>query len=513
MATAATTKAVRRPTLLLLRHVVRHLTSSPSSLTLGHALPEPDPDVSHPHHAPTTTTTTPHASLALQLDDHRQLFGSVPASKLLHASLVLQVAASEHLVDLGTRAMTSRLMDVEPFRRMVYGVVRRTFYEHFCAGETPSAARERVREVNRAGLRAMLDFAVEYTADNDACDRNLEGFLDTVDCAVSLPPSSVSFVVVKITAITPLSLLQRISDLLRWQQQQQSNPGSSSFRLPWHNPETSIPIFSKSTPLYHTSTQPPHLTPQELQDLHLARTRLHKLCLRCSQSGLPLMVDAEDTRLQPAIDFMTYTAAIEHNTTHTPVVYNTIQAYLKDAKERLVLATRSADEMGIAMGIKLVRGAYMSSERKLASELGVESPVHDTIGETHACYDDCARYMIDRVGSGSDGLVLASHNAESGRLAARKAREIGVGKWKGRLEFAQLYGMAESLSMGLKDAGFRVSKYMPFGPIDVVMPYLIRRAEENRGMLSTSALDRELMRKELKRRVKAAILRTSKGQE
>ncbi|CAI0547747.1 unnamed protein product [Linum tenue] len=514
MATAATTKAGRRPTLLLLRH----LTSSPSSLsaapplTLGHALPEPDPDFSHPHHhhAPATTTTTPHASLALQLDDHRQLFGSVPASKLLHASLVLQVAASEHLVDLGTRAMTSRLMDVEPFRRMVYGVVRRTFYEHFCAGETPSAARERVREVNRAGLRAMLDFAVEYTADNDACDRNLEGFLDTVDCAVSLPPSSVSFVVVKITAITPLSLLQRISDLLRWQQV--AKP-SSSFHLPWHNPETSIPIFSKSTPLYHTSTQPPHLTPQELQDLHLARTRLHKLCLRCSQSGLPLTVDAEDTNLQPAIDFFTYTAAIEHNTSHTPVVYNTIQAYLKDAKERLVLATRAADEMGIAMGIKLVRGAYMSSERKLASELGVESPVHDTIGETHACYDDCAGYMIDRVGSGSDGLVLASHNAESGTLAARKAREIGVGKGKGRVEFAQLYGMAESLSMGLKDAGFRVSKYMPFGPIEVVMPYLIRRAEENRGMLSTSAIDRELMRKELKRRVKAAVFGTSKGQE
>ncbi|CAN1317854.1 Proline dehydrogenase 1, mitochondrial [Linum perenne] len=88
--------------------------------------------------------------------------------------------------------MSSRLMDVEAVRGIVYGVVRRTFYEHFCAGETPAEAREKVREVNKAGLRAMLDFAVEYTCDNDACDRNLEGFLDTVDTATSLPPSSVS---------------------------------------------------------------------------------------------------------------------------------------------------------------------------------------------------------------------------------------------------------------------------------------------------------------------------------
>ncbi|CAL1390773.1 unnamed protein product [Linum trigynum] len=502
MATAITTaKALRRS--LLLRHtsaVVRHLNSSPSSLSaapplsLGHTLPEPE-------------FTPPHASAALlQLDDHRQLFGSLPASKLIHASLVLQASAAEAVVDLGTRIMTSRLAELEPFRGIVYGVVRRTFYEHFCAGETTSAAAEKVREVNAAGLRAMLDFAVEYTADNDACDRNLEGFLDTVDCAVSLPPSAVSFVVVKITAITPLSLLQRMSDLLRWQQ---SNP---SFHLPWRNQQTSIPIFSKSTPLYHTQTEPPHLTEQELHDLRLAAQRLHRLCLRCSQSNLPLMVDAEDTKLQPAIDHMAYSAAVEHNTRSTPVVYNTIQAYLKDAKERLVLAAAAADEMGLAMGIKLVRGAYMSSERQIASRLGFESPVHDTIESTHACYDDCARFMIDRVGSGPDGLVLATHNAESGRLAARRAREVGV-EQQGRIEFAQLYGMAESLSLGLKNAGFRVSKYMPFGPIDVVMPYLIRRAEENRGMLSTSGLDRELMRRELKRRVKAAIFSNSNGQE
>ncbi|CAN0884279.1 Proline dehydrogenase 2, mitochondrial [Linum grandiflorum] len=477
--------------------LVRHLNSSPSSLSAAPPLslgtvPHHSDAVDFPHHhhqvdSPSSSWSTVHppADQILELDDHQKLFGSVPASKLIHASGVLQVSAAEAVVDLGTKVMNSRLMDVEPARRIVYGVVRRTFYEHFCAGETPSEAREKVREVNQAGLRAMLDFAVEYTCDNDACDRNLDGFLDTVDSAISLPPSSVSFVVVKITAITPLRLLERMSDLLRWHKK------DPSFQLHWkHN---SFPIFSESSPLYHTLTQPQQLTPEEEQDLQSAQQRLRTLCQRCAQANLPLMVDAEDTKLQPAIDYITYSAAIEFNTKQHPVVYNTIQAYLKDAKERLLLATRAADEMGFAMGFKLVRGAYMSSERLLASKLGFESPIHDTVEDTHACFNDCAGFMIDRVASGCDGLVLATHNPESGRLAASKAREMGIMK-EGRLEFAQLYGMAESLSMGLKNAGFQVSKYMPFGPIDIVMPYLLRRAEENRGMLSTSSFDRVLMR-------------------
>ncbi|CAN1241388.1 Proline dehydrogenase 2, mitochondrial [Linum perenne] len=356
----------------------------------------------------------------------------------------------------------------------------------------------------------MLDFAVEYTPDNKACDRNLQGFLQTVDSAASLPPSSVSFVAVKMTAICPLTLLERMSDLLRWQQT------TTAFHLPWKQ-SNNLPIFSTSSPLYHTLTQPPQLTPQEEQDLQSAHKRIHILCQRCSESNLPITVDAEDTKLQPAIDYLTYSAAVHYNTKDNPLVYNTIQAYLKDSKDRLLMATKVAHTMGFAIGFKLVRGAYMSSERFLASKLGFESPVHETIEETRECYNECARFMIERIGSNSsgssDGLVIATHNVESGRLAAIKAREMEItGKDDRRLEFAQLYGMGESLSMGLKNGGFQVSKYMPFGPIEIVMPYLVRRAEENRGMLSASSLDRQLMRKELKRRVKAAILGKLNGE-
>ncbi|EEF41172.1 proline oxidase, putative [Ricinus communis] len=299
------------------------------------------------------------------------------------------------------------------------------------------------------------------------------------------------------TAICTLKLLERVSDLLRWQQ---TDP---SFNLPWK--QNTLPIFSEASPLYHTLEKPESLTPEEECELQLGQQRLLRLCQECVDANVPLVVDAEHTAIQPAIDYFTYSSAIMHNKDDNPVVYNTIQAYLKDAKQRLLLATKAADKMGVPMGFKLVRGAYMSSERKLASALGYDSPIHNTIQQTHSCYNDCASFLLDTITNSSHGIILATHNVESGRLAAKKARELGIRNGDQKLEFAQLYGMSEALSFGLRNAGFQVSKYIPFGPIDTVIPYLLRRAEENRGLLSASNLDRELMMKELNRRLKAAI--------
>ncbi|PRQ53205.1 putative proline dehydrogenase [Rosa chinensis] len=430
-------------------------------------------------------------------DENNRLFASVPTLKLLRAAANLHMVAMEPMVDVGMWMMRSRLMTTPGVKDVILGFIRSTFYEHFCAGEDTVATGESVRALNEAGLRGMLVYALEYASDNESCDRNLQGFLDTVESTKSLPRSSVSFIILKITAICPMKLLQRVSDLLRWQQK------DPSFNLPWKH-ET-LPIFSESSPLYHTMEKPEPLTPEEERDLELVHQRLQRLSERCVEANVPLSVDAEYTSIQPSIDYLTYASAIKHNKGDNPIVYGTIQAYLKDAKERLLLASKAADKMGIPMGFKVVRGAYMSCESKIASALGYDSPIHNSIEETHACYNECASYMLERIGNGSGAVVLATHNVESGKLAVKKAHEIGISKVHQKLEFAQLYGMAEALSFGLKDAGFQVSKYMPFGPIELVMPYLLRRAEENRGLLSASTLDRNLTREELKRRLKAAI--------
>jgi proline dehydrogenase len=217
----------------------------------------------------------------------------------------------------------------------------------------------------------------------------------------------VSFIILKITAICPMKLLQRVSDLLRWQQK------DPSFNLPWKH-ET-LPIFSESSPLYHTMEKPESLTPEEERDLELVHQRLQRLSEKCLEANVPLSVDAEYTSIQPAIDYLTYSSAIVHNKDDKPIVYGTIQAYLKDAKERLLLASKAADKMGVPMGFKVVRGAYMSSESKIASSLGCASPIHNSIEETHACYNECASYMLERIGNGSGAVVLATHNVESGK--------------------------------------------------------------------------------------------------
>ncbi|XP_009378320.2 proline dehydrogenase 1, mitochondrial [Pyrus x bretschneideri] len=472
--------------------------NSASSTTIS-AISQP---IGHAEKAPHPTTTTTNAdSVTLSLssfDDADKLFASVSTSRLLRAALNLHMVAVEPMVDVGMWVMRSRLMQTPLIKDVILGLIRSTIYDQFCAGEDAVAAGKSVMELNEAGLRGMLVYSLEYAGDNEACDRNLQGFLDTAESTKSLPPSSVSFIIVKITAICPTNLLKRASDLLRWQHQ------DPSFNLPWKR--DTFPIFSQSSPLYHTLEKPEHLTPEEERDLELVHQRLLKLSQKCAEANVPLSVDAEYTSIQPAIDYLTYSSAIIYNKDDHPIVYGTLQAYLKDAKERLLLATKAADKMGVPMGFKVVRGAYMSSEGKLASSLGCKSPIHDCIEDTHACYNDCASFMLERIGNGSDAVVLATHNMESGRLAMAKAHEIGVGKVHRKLEFAQLYGMSESLSFRLKNSGFQVSKYMPFGPIQLVLPYLLRRAEENRGLLSASSHDRKLTRKELMRRLEAAII-------
>ncbi|ONK71524.1 uncharacterized protein A4U43_C04F9530 [Asparagus officinalis] len=145
----------------------------------------------------------------------------------------------------------------------------------------------------------------------------------------------------------------------------------------------------------------------------------------------------------------------EFNKGDSPIVYGTIQCYLRDAKERMVQAVEAADREGFLIGLKLVRGAYLTRETELANSLGVASPIHPSIQETHACYDDCASFMLERIVKGSASLVLATHNLESGKSA--KAEELGVGKVSTQPPVLSADGMADGLSWGSGNAGFQVS--------------------------------------------------------
>ncbi|XP_042411357.1 proline dehydrogenase 1, mitochondrial-like [Zingiber officinale] len=440
-------------------------------------------------------------SAPLDLADTRRLFASVPTSALVRSLATLSALAAAPLVDLGTAALRASTAAKERnlLRAAVFATARATVHRHFCAGEGVEEAARTVREMwAGARLRSILDYGMEDADDGTACDRNLAGFLRAVEMAASLPIASAS-VCVKITAICPISLLERVSDQLRWEQR------DPSFPLPWRT--NSFPVLCRSSPLYLTPREPEPLSEVEEDGLQLALQRLSTICQRCVEANTPLLIDAEYTSVQPAIDYFTYKAMQEFNRSEQPIVYGTIQTYLRDAKERMVSVVEAAEEEGFSLGVKLVRGAYLTRETKSSSSMGAPSPLHASIQETHECFDSCASFMMERVSRRPGAVVLATHNVQSGQAAATKAEELRIGKDDQKLQFAQLMGMADGLSLGLKNAGFQVSKYVPFGPVEQVIPYLLRRAEENRGFLSTSSADRKFIRKELLRRLVAAVAR------
>lgn len=429
----------------------------------------------------------------LQTKDGETLFAGLKTAELVRTLFNLHLVAYEPVVDLSLKVLTSPLMKYSLFQVPVNQVVKGTAYSHFCAGEDVEEASKTLQRMWELGLRGILDYSSEDATDNESCDKNLQKFVHVVRQSSRLPQGSVSTSCVKISAICPIQLLERVSDLFRWQHVHKE------FKLPWK--QDVIPFLAEESPTHHVTSPPEPLTKEEEIDLTLAHKRLKDLCEACEQEGLPLLIDAEYSSVQPAIDYIIHAAAAEFNKGDRPLIYGTMQAYLKDSFSRLSLAVRGSHERGLSYGVKLVRGAYLSRENEMASFLRVPSPIHPNIESTHRCYNSCATFMLEQAATGDGAVMLATHNMDSGRIAAAKALELGLSRDDPRVQFAQLKGMADLLSLALAQAGFRVVKYLPFGPVSEVIPYLVRRAEENRGLLGNTIHERQAIRTELRRRL------------
>lgn len=440
---------------------------------------------------PTTTQDT--SDFLLQTKNGEAIFAGLSSKELVRTLFNLHLVAYEPVVDLSLKVLTSPLMKYALFQVPINQMVKRTAYSHFCAGENVEEASRTLQRMWELGLRGILDYSSEDATDNMSCDKNLEKFLQVVQQTNQLPQGSVSTSCVKISAICPIQLLERVSSLLRWQHVHKG------FKLPWK--QDVIPFLAEESPTYHVSSPPDFLTKEEETDLTLAHERLSTLCKACEQEGLPLLIDAEYSSVQPAIDYIIHVAAAEFNKGALPLIYGTMQAYLKDSFSRLQLAVKGSHERGLSYGVKLVRGAYITREKEMASSLRVPSPIHSNIEGTHRCYDSCATFMLEQAANGDGAVMLATHNMDSGRKAAAKAQELGLSRGDLRVQFAQLKGMADMLSLSLAHASFRVSKYLPFGPVPEVIPYLVRRAEENRGLLGNTVHERQAIRVELRRRL------------
>jgi proline dehydrogenase len=252
------------------------------------------------------------------------------------------------------------------------------------------------------------------------------------------------------------------------------------------------------------------LTPEEAELVATMYERGHALAKEAASKGVRLLVDAEQVRFQPAIDNLVLDLQRIYNAkdnTDFPVIYNTYQCYLKDAATRIQTDVERSRRYNYHFGAKLVRGAYMESERALAESLGVPSPIHDTIHETHKCYNDAVEFLLRcSQQNTSIELMCATHNQETIELAIQVMNTIGLDRGSRVTSFAQLYGMKDNLTLQLGKNGYRAYKYVPYGPVKMVMPYLLRRANENSAIAGGARDELAMIVRELRRRLGGAYV-------
>ncbi|KAE9335905.1 Proline dehydrogenase 1 [Phytophthora rubi] len=241
------------------------------------------------------------------------------------------------------------------------------------------------------------------------------------------------------------------------------------------------------------------LSDNEKTQLRNMIARLESLANDAAERGVKLMVDAEQTYMQPAIDHLTLNLQRKYNRDGADVIYNTFQCYLKMSSDRIDIDLERARREKFRFAAKLVRGAYMVQERKRARDKGYADPIHDTIEDTHANYDSQVTKLLRNNNLAS--FMVASHNEKSVVSTVQQMQDIGISRATGGVYFGQLLGMCDHVSYTLGADAYKVFKYVPYGPIHEVLPYLIRRAQENSGLMSGAQLEMRMLRTEIKRRM------------
>ncbi|XP_076007287.1 proline dehydrogenase 1, mitochondrial isoform X2 [Genypterus blacodes] len=247
-------------------------------------------------------------------------------------------------------------------------------------------------------------------------------------------------------------------------------------------------------------------TEEEEKQMKRMLQRMDVLAKHAEEHGVRLMVDAEQTYFQPAISRLTLEMQRIYNRKQ-PVIFNTYQCYLKEAYDNVTMDVELSRREGWCFAAKLVRGAYMYQERERAKDVGYEDPINPDYESTNRMYHRCLDYVLDEIALNSNANVMvASHNEDTVKYTLRRMNELGLIPTENKVYFGQLLGMCDQISFPLGQAGFPVYKYVPYGPVNEVMPYLSRRAQENRGFMKGAQRERQLLWKELKRRLTSGEL-------
>ena len=369
-------------------------------------------------------------------------------SQLERAYFLFKMIKSEPLVKIGTAVTKFALKTHLP----VEGLIRATVFDHFCGGVTEEDCMPTIDKMYTKKVYSILDYSVEGKEDEAQFDYALEKTLNIINFVKE--KDAIPFAVFKPSGFGRFALYQKV-------------------------------------------TENKELTPSEKEEWNRVLARYDAVSRASFEKDIPLLIDAEESWMQTAVDDLIENLMEKYNKERV-IVFSTVQLYRHDRLNYLKELHERAKQKGYKIGMKLVRGAYMEKERERAIELGYDDPICTTKEATDKNYDDVLKYMFDNL---SDMAIFnGTHNEESSYLLMDLINKSNYKKTDSRLWFGQLYGMSDNISFNLADAGFNVAKYLPFGPVKDVMPYLIRRAEENTSVAGQTTRELGLISTEKKRR-------------
>lgn len=381
-------------------------------------------------------------------DDTSVAFSLKTDSQLERAYFLFKMIQSQPMVRIGSAVTNFALKAHLP----IEGLIRSTVFDHFCGGVTEEDCLPIIDNMyNNGNVHSVLDYSVEGQDKEVSFDSALEKILKIVNFCEE--KKSIPFAVFKPTGFGRFALYDKISE------------GKE-------------------------------LSKDETEEWARVVARYHKVCKVAVEKDVPLLIDAEESWMQKAADELIEELMETYNKDKA-IVFNTLQMYRHDRLNYLKELHAKAKQKNFYIGLKVVRGAYMEKERARAEEKGYASPICDNKEATDINYDEAIKYMMEHP---KMALFAGTHNEDSSYLVMDLAKEYGIVENDNRLWFGQLFGMSDHISYNLANKNYNVAKYLPFGPVRDVMPYLIRRAEENTSVSGQTSRELNLLKTERKRR-------------
>ncbi|MGF7072893.1 proline dehydrogenase [Mucilaginibacter sp. 3215] len=334
----------------------------------------------------------------------------------------------------------------------IKNIIKATIFKHFCGGETIAECDNTIKNLYSGRVGTILDYSVEGEDEETVFDNTRDEIIRTIERAAK--DKAIPLTVFKVTGVGRFGLLEKIDARIK-------------------------------------------LNDTEEEEWRRVQNRVLGICDKAFKNNVPVMIDAEESWIQDTIDLLALTMMTQFNK-QKPIVYNTYQMYRHDKLASMLNDHTIAQSEGFILGAKIVRGAYMEKERKRAEEKGYSSPIQPDKKSTDLDYDSALDYCTSHINE--IAFIAGTHNEESCRLLAELLDNKGIDHKHPHVYFSQLLGMSDNLSFNLAHADYNVAKYVPYGPVKAVLPYLFRRAQENTAIAGQMSRELSLITKERKRR-------------